>query len=31
MPNVHRVDGSAFDTADLPPAGETLVVLPSAP
>jgi L-ascorbate metabolism protein UlaG (beta-lactamase superfamily) len=31
MPNVHRVDGSAFDTADLPRAGETLVVLPSAP
>jgi L-ascorbate metabolism protein UlaG (beta-lactamase superfamily) len=31
MPHVLRVDGSAFETADLPAAGGPLVVVPAAP
>jgi L-ascorbate metabolism protein UlaG (beta-lactamase superfamily) len=31
MANVHRLDGSAFDTDDLPASDEMLVVLPAAP
>ena len=31
MPSVHRLDGSAFDTDDLPPVNGPLVVVPAAP
>jgi hypothetical protein len=31
MPEVHRVEGTAFETDDLPAADRPLAVLPAAP